>query len=98
MSVSRWGWVLVCVPANMVDGPLNVVTGVVLATTSPIPKLVQGSLLENMKNIIFTYEYFWMCVCTFCWRCEGFIYVSTPPSRYGCYCGFNASLGNVLAE
>ena len=27
--------------------------------------------------------------------CEGFIYVSTHPSRCGHYCGFNASLGNA---
>ena len=40
-------------------------------------------------------KYLSMCLFTFCWQCEGFIYVALDSSHCGWYCGINAFRGNA---
>ena len=90
---SRWSWIFVTVPTNVVQGFPYVVTGVVPATTPPMPKSVYRSFLGNKKawNIKLPMLVYFACVYMymvwFCWVC---IYSFIVSSRWGLNCGFSA--------
>ena len=74
---------------------LRMATGVVPTTTSPIPKSVWRNSLGKNNAMQQSKKYLSMCLYTFCWQCEGFIYVALDSSRCGWYYGVNAFLGNA---
>ena len=74
------------------------VIGVVSATTSPMPKSIQGDsqIIKQCNGITTSIS---DCVFVPCvGACRGLIYASTASSRCGSYCGLNTSLGNTLCS
>ena len=58
--------------------PFKVVTGVVLATMSPMPKLEEENICKMKQNSRITMR---VSLYTLYWRCVGFIYVALGSSR-----------------